>query len=54
MPGRHEPDHGEIDHEYLFSVMREVGYDGWIAGEYFPVGDTSAGLSWLQRMGFEA
>lgn len=49
VPGRHEPDRGEIDHRFLFSEMAASGYDGWIAGEYIPAGETSAGLDWLDR-----
>jgi sugar phosphate isomerase/epimerase len=49
VPGRHEPDHGEIDHGFLFTEMTRAGYDGWIAGEYVPAGATSDGLAWLDR-----
>lgn len=47
LPGRHEPDYGEINHHFLFSRFDEYNYQGWIAGEYYPLGDTSAGLGWL-------
>ena len=49
VPGRHEPDHGEIDHRFLFAEMARAGYEGWIAGEYLPAGATSDGLAWLDR-----
>lgn len=49
VPGRHEPDHGEIDHRFLFAEMEKAGYAGWVAGEYIPAGATSAGLAWLDR-----
>lgn len=49
VPGRHEPDRGEIDHRFLFSAIAASGYDGWIAGEYIPAGNTTAGLDWLDR-----
>lgn len=49
VPGRHEPDHGEIDHRFLFAEMARAGYDGWIAGEYIPAAGTSDGLAWLDR-----
>ena len=49
VPMRHEPDLGELNHDYLFSVIDELGFDGWIGCEYRPRGSTSAGLSWLKR-----
>lgn len=52
-PGRNEPDVGELNHAYLFSVLEELNYTGWIGGEYKPLrggqaGATSAGLGWLK------
>ncbi|MXP52166.1 HPr family phosphocarrier protein [Pantoea sp. Seng] len=46
-PHRHEPDEGEINYPYLFSLLDEVGYDGWVGCEYFPRGRTEAGLGWF-------
>ena len=48
VPERHEPDLGEINHAYLFKLIDEMGYDGWVAGEYRPKGKTSDGLAWLK------
>ncbi|NMM15184.1 MAG: hydroxypyruvate isomerase family protein [Rhodoferax sp.] len=53
VPQRHEPDLGELNYAYLFSVLDELGYDGWIGCEYRPArgtqtGGTSAGLDWLK------
>ena len=45
-PERHEPDDGEIYYPYLFDLLDELGYDGWVACEYRPRGDTRQGLSW--------
>lgn len=50
VPMRHEPDLGELNHDYLFSVIDELGFEGWIGCEYRPKGSTSAGLSWLKRI----
>ncbi len=47
VPERHEPDLGEINHPYLFSLLDELGYDGWIGCEYRPRAGTSAGLGWF-------
>jgi hydroxypyruvate isomerase len=45
-PGRHEPGTGEINFPFLFRLLDEIGYDGWIGCDYRPRGDTVAGLSW--------
>src|ERR1700712_3042033 len=49
VPDRHEPDAGELDFGYLFGVIDELAYDGWIGCEYRPAAATSAGLGWLRR-----
>ena len=48
VPDRHEPDLGEVDYRYLFGVLDELGYDGWVGCEYRPRAATSAGLQWLR------
>ncbi|MEO8012558.1 MAG: 2-oxo-tetronate isomerase [Polaromonas sp.] len=53
VPERHEPDIGELNYPYLFSVLDELGYMGWVGCEYRPqagtqAGGTSAGLGWLK------
>lgn len=53
VPQRHEPDIGELNYPYLFSVLDELGFDGWVGCEYRPlkggqVGGSSAGLGWLK------
>jgi len=52
VPERHEPDLGELNHDYLFDVIDALGYDGWVGCEYRPQADTSAGLGWLRRRPF--
>ncbi len=49
VPERHEPDTGEVNYSYLFDVIDDLGYEGWIGCEYIPAGATSAGLGWFQR-----
>jgi hydroxypyruvate isomerase len=46
IPGRNEPDNGELDYRRLFDVLDETGYDGWIGCEYRPSANTEAGLAW--------
>jgi hydroxypyruvate isomerase len=57
VPQRHEPDLGEMNYPYLFSVIDEVsaecGWQGWVGCEYRPArgaqpGGTSEGLGWLR------
>lgn len=47
VPERHEPDIGEINYPYLFRLMDDIGYDGWVGCEYRPKAGTSEGLTWL-------
>jgi hydroxypyruvate isomerase len=45
-PGRFEPGTGEINYHYLFSLLEQLGYDGWIGCEYKPKAGTLEGLGW--------
>lgn len=45
-PGRFEPGTGEINYAYLFGLLDEIGYDGWIGCEYKPKAGTVEGLRW--------
>lgn len=49
VPDRHEPDRGEVNYNYLFDVIDETGYTGWIGLEYIPLAGTAEGLEWLDR-----
>lgn len=53
VPERHEPDVGELNYRYLFQLLDQLGYPGWIGCEYRPARGqrphaTSEGLGWLQ------
>ncbi|MBF0276218.1 MAG: TIM barrel protein [SAR324 cluster bacterium] len=50
LPNRSEPDQGEINFPYIFSLLEELDYQGWIGCEYTPRGDTFAGLGWLKNL----
>lgn len=51
VPGRTEPDAGEIYYPYLLDLIDETGFDGWVGAEYIPQGDTAAGLGWASAYG---
>ncbi len=53
-PGRNEPDVGEINYPFLFDLLDEIGYEGWIGCEYRPKAETRAGLGWAARYGIHA
>ena len=48
VPERNEPNTGEINYEYIFGLLDELGYPGWIGCEYRPAEGTLAGLSWFK------
>lgn len=48
VPGRHEPNVGEINYPYLFELIDSLGYQGWIGCEYRPRGATLSGLDWAR------
>lgn len=53
VPNRNEPDSaGEVNYEYILQVIREAGYDDWVGLEYKPLGNTKAGLKWIQNYGY--
>ena len=50
VPARSEPNIGEVNYDFLFRLVDELKYDGWIGCEYRPAGNTAAGLGWLYRL----
>ena len=48
VPGRHEPDVGEINYGWIFRVLDELGYGGYVGCEYRPAAGTQAGLGWME------
>ncbi|XP_049783206.1 putative hydroxypyruvate isomerase [Schistocerca cancellata] len=50
VPNRNEPDTpGEVNYSYIFDVLKDNGYDGWIGLEYKPAKGTREGLKWIQN-----
>ncbi|XP_061744740.1 putative hydroxypyruvate isomerase [Nerophis ophidion] len=49
VPGRNQPDSaGELNYDYIFTVLEELGYRGYVGCEYKPRGSTLESLAWLQ------
>ena len=51
VPGRHEPQHGEVNLHFLFDLLDDMGYDGWVGCEYRPKTTTKEGLVWGRSYG---
>ena len=51
VPGRNEPDRGEIHYAYLLDLLDRLGYDGWVGCEYRPAAGTIEGLGWARAWG---
>lgn len=49
IPGRTEPDRGELSYDHVFGLIDRLGYDGWVGAEYKPVAGTEQGLGWMMR-----
>ena len=47
VPTRFEPDEGEVNYPYIFALLDELGYAGYIGCEYNPRGKTEDGLGWF-------
>lgn len=45
-PGRHQPGTGEIAYPYLFNLLDQLGYRGFVGCEYLQQGSTQESLAW--------
>jgi len=48
VPKRNEPDDGEVNYPYLYQLLDEMGYKGYVGCEYRPKGKTEDGLAWFK------
>ncbi|MBV8565070.1 MAG: TIM barrel protein [Methylobacteriaceae bacterium] len=48
VPGRHEPDEGEVAYPAVLQAIAERGWKSWIGCEYNPRGGTEEGLGWMR------
>jgi hydroxypyruvate isomerase len=51
VPGRHEPDTGEVNFQAIYGKLAELRYEHWIAMEYYP---TAEPVSSLRRSRMDA
>ena len=55
VPGRTPPHEGEMNYPYLFRLIDDLGYQGWVGCEYRPHGThpgaTKASLEWAKIYG---
>ena len=55
VPGRTPPDEGEMNYPYLFQLIDDLGYQGWVGCEYRPhgtqPGTSKDSLGWARRYG---
>ena len=50
-PGRNEPNEGEINYPYLFNIIKNYNYNGYIGCEYRPLNNTLNSLKWAKSFG---
>ena len=48
VPDRGAPDHGEVNFDYIFDVIKRLGYSKPLGAEYKPQGPTNLSLNWLK------
>jgi hydroxypyruvate isomerase len=48
VPDRHEPDEGELAYPWLFELIDQLDWRGWVGAEYRPRAATRDGLAWFQ------
>ena len=50
VPARNEPDTGEVNYSWLFELLDEMDYTGWVGCEYRPAAGTVDGLGWFRNL----
>lgn len=49
VPGRGEPDSGQLNFKQIFSSIAHSDYKGYVAAEYKPTGTTQDSLAWMEK-----
>ena len=50
VPGRHEPQTGELNFPNIFQALDDMGYSGETSLEYVPSGSTEDSLKWIKQL----
>lgn len=50
VPGRNEPDIGELNYKHIFQHLDALGYTAPLGAEYKPQADTQSGLGWMHSL----
>jgi hydroxypyruvate isomerase len=50
VPGRTEPDSGELNHREILAALDRLGWTGFVGCEYKPRGTTAEGLGWMKAL----
>ena len=50
VPGRSEPDAGELNHRVVLAAIDRLGWKGYVGCEYRPRITTAAGLGWIKAL----
>jgi hydroxypyruvate isomerase len=50
VPGRSEPDHGELNHGVVLEAIDRLGWTGCVGCEYRPRTTTQEGLGWIKAL----
>jgi hydroxypyruvate isomerase len=48
VPGRGQPETGNIDFKAIFSAIESSNYQNWVGAEYNPIGTTEESLRWYK------
>ena len=51
VPDRAPPDKGEMNYDYLFELIDQLGYDGWVGCEFRSGQSTKDALGWAKKYG---
>ena len=50
VPGRQEPDVGELNYAYILQEIAKTQYAGFVGCEYMPLSGTEAGINWRDKI----
>ena len=48
-PNRYEPDKGEINYDFIFKLLKQLNYSGYIGCEYTHSKNSIDSLNWIKK-----